>query len=55
MMQEVVSNYEIALKKAEILKQKVIVNYDRTAVHKAIKERYINLLVNKQIDVSEIN
>jgi glycosyltransferase involved in cell wall biosynthesis len=54
-MQEVVSNYETALKKAEILKQKVIVNYDRTAVHKAIKERYINLLVNKQIDVSEIN
>lgn len=53
-MQHVMNHYEEALTKAKVLNQKVVNCYDRIAVHQAIKERYIHLLKEKNIDVSSV-
>lgn len=54
-MVAVLTDYPRALDKAGVLKEKVVRNYDRKAVHSAIKDRYIQLLNRKRIDVSGIN
>ncbi len=53
-MLEVLKDYNTALGKAALLKEKVVKNYDRRAVHGAIKQRYIELLKQKGIDVSTL-
>ncbi len=53
-MRLVLSDYSAAKQKAIVLSTKVQNNFDRPAVHKAIKDRYLHLLKQKNIDVSSI-
>ncbi|RYD74627.1 MAG: glycosyltransferase family 1 protein [Sphingobacteriales bacterium] len=54
-MEWVLNNYNEAQKKAENLQQKIYNNFNRQAVFAAIKQRYIQLLKEKNIDVSGIH
>lgn len=54
-MQCVLNNYKQAEQKAEKLQQKIFNNFDRQAVFKAIKQRYVELLKQEGIDVSGIH
>jgi len=51
----VMENNAVAAGKAAVLQQKIINCFDRRAVQQAIKERYIHLLTQKNIDVSSIH
>jgi glycosyltransferase involved in cell wall biosynthesis len=53
-METVLRGYSSSLVKASVLQKKIVARYGRKAVHEAIKERYIFLLKEKRIDVSEI-
>jgi glycosyltransferase involved in cell wall biosynthesis len=54
-MEWVLNNYDLAQEKATNLQQKINNNFDRRAVFAAIKQRYIELLKEKNIDVSGIH
>ncbi|MGZ5245071.1 MAG: glycosyltransferase family 4 protein [Bacteroidia bacterium] len=53
-MEWVLNNYSQAKIKANKLKEKIYNNFDRRAVFSAIKQRYVQLLKSKNIDVSGI-
>ncbi|HAI82326.1 MAG TPA: glycosyltransferase family 1 protein, partial [Chitinophagaceae bacterium] len=46
---------DIAQAKAQALQQKIRLQYDRVAVHQAIKEQYIHHLKQQGFDVSSIH
>lgn len=48
-MTTVLDNYALAIQKAQLLQEKIIKNYDRKIVHKAIRDMYVQLLNEKQV------